>query len=203
MSNATIVSVCNFSIGPEFKPGLFPNDYVIPAATEDKLGLAVIGDGYVDVPQLDRKSIRMIVIAAEIARSIVEDWKIAQLQIGPGAQPGLFYVDGAHSEDTILDTCEDKLEKARNEHTEWANRLVKMGDDLWQLKPSHRQISRTMISAAIYLHVDRVWTKSSKPTDTVICPACTSRVPTGAAVCLQCKVILDPEKYAQFEFARG
>lgn len=85
MSNSTIVSVCNFPIGPEFKPGLFPNDYVIPAASEDKLGIVVISDAWTDVPLLDRKTIRVPILSAEVARSIVEDWKIAQLQIGPDA----------------------------------------------------------------------------------------------------------------------
>lgn len=205
MSKATIVSICNFPIGPEFKPGLFPNDYIVPAATEDRLGIVVISDAWTDVPQLDRKSIRITILAAEVARSIVEDWKTAQLQIGPGSQPGLFYLDGEHTEDEILEDEGGQilLMKARTEHTEWANRLVKMADDLWQLKPSYRQISRTMISAAKFLNLDRQWMKSAKPTDTVVCPACTSRVPTGAAVCLHCKAIIDPVKYAQFEFARG
>jgi len=203
MSKCTVVSICNFSIGPEFKPGLFPNDFVIPAASEESLALLVIEDGWTDVPLLDRKSMRVPVLSAEIARAVVEDWKSAQLQIGLGSQPGLFYVDGEHDEDDILEGCEDLLVKARNEHTEWTNRLVKMADDLWYMKQSHRQISRTMIHAARYLHVDRAWTKSSRPDDTVICPACTSRVPAGAAVCLQCRAIIDAEKYSQFEFAKG
>lgn len=198
---ATIVSVCNFPIGPEYKPGLFPNDYVIPAATEDNLGIVVVTDGWTDVPQLDRKSIRIVVPAAEIARSIVQDWKVAQLQIGPGAQPGLFYVEGAYSEDEILDNCEEMLRVARSEHIEWARRLVKMADDLWALKPMHVQISAGMINAANYLKLDRVWTRTPSPEDSRNCPSCTTKLPAATVVCPQCNVILDEDKYQNFKFA--
>jgi len=203
LSNATIVSICNFSIGPEFKPGLFPNDYVIPTATEDKLGIVVVSDAWTDVPLLDRKSMRVTIPAVEVARAIVEDWKIAQLQIGPNAQPGVFYVEGAHSEDTILDNFDHLIAKARTEHIEWANRLVRMADDLWQIKPVHRQISRTMINACKYLKVDRVWTKSAKPEDTTRCPACAATIPSNVIVCQFCHVILNEEEYSKFTFAKG
>lgn len=203
MSNSTIVSICNFSIGPEFKPGLFPNDYIIPAATEDKLGIVVIGDAWTDIPLLDRKTIRVPILSGELARSIVEDWKIAQLRIGPNAQPGVFYVDGAYSEDTILDNCQEQLNIARVQHTGWANRLVQMADDLWQMKPIHSQISSTMINAARYLKIeDRVWMKSAKPEDTVRCPSCTSIVPAAAVVCGICHVVLNAEEYKSLTFAK-
>jgi hypothetical protein len=202
MGQATIVSVCNFPIGPEFKPGLFPNDYIIPAAEEGGLGIIIISDAFTDIPQLDRKNIRVTVPAAEVARSLVEDWKSAQLMIGPGAQPGLFYVDGALSEDEIIDELSNEINKARDEHTEWAQRLVKMADDLWAIKPLFVQISAGMIYAAKYLHVDRVWTQNVRPEQSMVCPSCNSRISSLTVVCPHCSVILNEEKHAQFNYAK-
>lgn len=201
MSNSTVVSLCNFPIGPEFKPGLFPNDYVIPAATEDTLGLLVVSDGFTDIPQLDHKSIRMTISSEEIAKAIVDDWKSAQLQVGPGAAPGLFFVEGKQDEETIRKKHAPAIAKAKAEHTVWAQRLLKMADDLWQLKPVHRQIASTMINAAKYLKEDRVWMKSARPEDTIRCPGCTAIVPAAAAVCQHCSAILDDKKYQQLTFA--
>lgn len=202
MSHATIVSVCNFPIGPEFKPGLFPNDYVIPAATDEGLGIVVVSDGWTDIPQLDRKTIRVPVPAAEIARSIVEDWKIAQLEIGAGAQPGLFYVDGALSEDEIVDELEAELNKARTEHSAWCRKLIKMADDLWAIRPITIQISASMVNAAKFLNVDRAWLRNTLVEEITVCPSCTTKLITGTVVCPNCRVILDKDKYAELEFAK-
>lgn len=201
MGNATIISVCNFKIGPEFKPGLFPNDYVVPAATPENLGLVVVSDGWTDIPQLDRRSIRIAVPAAEIARSIVQDWKVAQLEIGPGAQPGLFYVDGALSEDEVMDELDAEVKNARVEHSNWCRKLVKMGDDLWAIRPITIQISASMINAAKYLNVDRVWLRNTVVEDITVCPACTTKLITGTVVCPNCRVIIDKDRYSELEFA--
>lgn len=204
MSNSTIVSLYPSPIGPEFKPGLNPNDFVIPAATEETLGILVIPDGWTDIPMLDYKTLRVAVPSAEIARSVVEDWKSAQLCVnGVDAAPGLFYVDGPHSEDSILDNFDSLISHARNMHTGWAQALVRMADDLWEIKPVRRQISKSMVNAAKYLKLDRAWTKNARPEDTVRCPSCTSLVPAESVVCQYCKVVLDAEAYSRLTFARG
>ncbi len=196
MGKATVVSICNFPIGPEFKPGLHPSDYSIPAAKDGIPSVLVINDAFHDVPLLNYKTIRVNVPAEEIARAVCEDWKIAQLQTAVGAMPGVFYVSGEYDGEDILATFPEHIQKARTEHNNWCNRLVKMADDLWQLKRSHRHIATTMINAAKYLNLEnREWASDFKAEDTIRCPGCREFVDSEAAICRHCKTIINMELY--------
>lgn len=196
MAKASVVSVCNFPIGPEFKPGLHPSDYVVPAAKdEDTPGVLVIEDGFHDIPLLDYKTMRIVVPAAEIARAVSEDYKIAQLQIAVDASPGVFHVDGEHEPEDIGSEFPTLVQTAKIFHRNWANRLVKMADDLWQMKRSHRNIATTMINAALYLKLDREWSKEHKPEDLKKCIGCGSLVDAEAAICRFCRTVVNPKAY--------
>lgn len=202
MSKATVVSVCNYPIGPEFKPGLHPSDYSIPAAeNEDTPAVLVIEDGFHDIHLLDYKTMRVTVPSAEIARAVVEDYKIAQLQIADNALPGLFYVDGEYEPIEAVNEFPKLVGNARVQHRNWCNRLVKMADDLWQLSKRHRHISTTMINAASYLKLEREWSKEHMPEDLAKCPGCASLVPAEAAVCRFCTTIINKAAYSNLTFA--
>lgn len=205
MSKATVVSVCNYPIGPEFKPGLHPSDYTVPAAeSEDNPGVLVIADGFHDIHMLDYKTMRVTVPGEEIARAVVEDYKSAQLQLSPNAAPGVFHVGGEY--ESGLDAAADFPElynNAKTFHRNWCNNLVKMADDLWHLKRSHRHIATTMINAALYLKLDREWSRTYKPEQLIACPACASMISSEAAICKVCRTVTNKVAYAELQLAES
>lgn len=193
---ATVVSVCNFPIGPEFKPQLNPAHFSVPAATEDDLGILVVKDVLQYIPQLDYKTIVVGVPDKELANSIVEDWVGGQLQITAEARPGIFYVDGEYDSDEIKDEYDERLQSVVNAHTNWCQALLRMADDLWQVKKQHRHISSSMINAASYLQAEREWTRAPRPEDFKKCPACRIQLDQDAIICKGCRVIIDKAQFA-------
>lgn len=206
MSTATVVSVCNYPVGPEFKPGLFPRTYEIPAATghfTDSFvpGVLIIEDGFHDIPQLDYKTIRVTVPAIEIARSVVNDYCTAQLQVSEVALPGMFALDSGYQASEVVVMFENELGAALERHTAWCRNLVKMGDDLWNISKQSRHISTTMRNAAKFLQLQREWLSDATPIMTAKCPACFSIIEQGASICKHCHAVLDKERAAQFSLA--
>lgn len=200
---ATVVSLYNGEIGPEYKPGVHADNwFVVPAATEDELGILLVRDGWHDVPLLDYKSTRMTIPAHELARSICEDWKTAQVMASDQAMPGVFYVHGKHNDESIKEDHEELIATAKEQHILWCTRLVKMADDLWQVSRQHRHIATTMINAAKYLGQEREWAKDFKPVQTSKCVACLSILDYGAIICKHCGVIADKERFAELELVR-
>lgn len=200
---ATVVSLYNDDIGPEHKPGVHPDNwFVVPAATEDELGILVVRDGWHDVPLLDYKTTRMSIPAHEIARAISEDWKVAQVMADGVAMPGVFHVHGEHDDESVKDDFSNKIDIAKEQHIHWCTRLIKMADDLWQVSRQHRHIATTMINAAKFLKQEREWASDFKPVETTKCIACLSILDYGAIVCKHCGVIVDKDRFAELDLVR-
>lgn len=201
MSNHyTVVSVCNFQVGPEYKSGVFPSTYTIPPAEDGSYSTLRIEEGFHDIPQLDYKTIRVPVSPKEIANSVVNDYRRDSLEVSDGAMPGLFCVEGDFSPNTN-EAHEELLSQAVGQHTNWTQRLIRMGDSNWNVKKDHRQITDIIRSAADYLHVQREWNSKMRPDDFSKCPACRTLIDSEAAICAHCGAVVDATKAESFVFA--
>lgn len=198
MSESTVVSVCNFDIGPEHKPQLNPAHYLVPAATDDKLGILVITDPLQYIPQLDHKVLVVTVPSNEIAKSVVEDWVNGQLKIsGADVRPGIFWVKGEQDSDSIKTDFADELRSAYLSHGKWCRELLKMADDLWTEFRKYRHISTSMINAAKYLNAEREWIKTPEPLDMVKCPACRTILDSDAIICKVCRTVVNKARFSE------
>jgi hypothetical protein len=195
MSKATVVSVCNFDIGPEYKPQLSPSHFFVPAAKPNGIAVMSFDDPIQYIPTLDYKTIVVPVPAKEVAKSIVEDWVTAQLKVENGARPGLFWVEGEYEVEDIISEYPAEVSKAFADHKQWCELLMKMGDDLWQEFRKHRHITSSMINAAAFLGEDREWSKVRKNSDFVKCPACKSLIENDASVCKVCRTIVNKSAF--------
>lgn len=185
------------------KPGLFPAEYLIPAADDKKLGILTVNDGtrgiYLDQ---ERGTENVNVDGRQIARSIVEDFVIGQPAQDQTSGPGLFHVEGVHDSDGVRTKFHEKIVTAEGTQREWWRRLVRLADDAWQHSHIIAQIGDLERYACRQLGLKRDWLDDN-PDSILKCPVCTTLISTSAIVCFACKVILKSEEYGKFQFAGG
>lgn len=196
----TIVSIYPREI-VENKPGVYPSFFTVPAGSFDKPSYFYVEDGvqYVTIPLKSERdpgrTIKMIVPADEIAKSIVEDYCNSLLGSGNGARPGLKWFPAP-----ITDAGKKVLEEMRQAQNNWYANLVKIADDDWFKFHNHRTISDLQIMAAKTLGLEKEW--AIEPQAPKLCPVCFTSVHDKAIICPSCKVVMDPEAAKKFVFAK-
>lgn len=220
MSSSTVVSLLPWGI-TEDKPGQFPATYKIKAAPKKgSFGVSVISDAYFlePIPMADEGTPprRIDIPSYKVAYALVMDYERAQLatnyewaesEDGTKAQPlpGLFSVEGEYDELTIAGVkgFRSKLAQAMLNQTYWFANLIKIADDDWNRYQRHNVISDMQRAACKWVGLDRPWNFDAlKPNQMTKCPACEQIVSATAAICYNCKCVLDPEKAKQFVFAQ-
>lgn len=73
---------------------------------------------------------------------------------------------------------------------------VQLGDQFWDDPKDHKNISSLMRRAAKATRQTRPWTYEVKSMTT--CPACSSSIPHGLAICKDCGALLDEEKARKY-----
>lgn len=192
----TIVSLLPYQL-QEIKPGLIPGVFTIPAAKNGIPGVLHIDDAKSNLYIRDGKTFPITHPAEEVANAIVNDYCTSQLQGSEEAKPALFWVFGKHSGADILKEFTKEVEEARKKQNVWFMRLVTLADDDWAKTGQHRMISDLQRHAAKSLGlVNKPWYQSPEPQEFVKCPACNSLVESGAAICYNCKHVVNKEKAA-------
>lgn len=204
MSQATLVSLVPFPIN-EWKPGIYPGFFEIPASKNDIPQLLTIGDSVYHVEIDENRSITVKCQAEEIARSVVDDYVISNLQYSAedDAAPGFFWKSGKHDLGSILKNFQDDVKLAKERQRRWFVRLVKLADDDWERSRQHKAISDIQRYAAKALTLERPWIIKPQEGENglVKCIACQSLILSEAVVCPNCKMIRDEEKWKTFKFA--
>jgi len=200
---ATLISVYPFEIN-ENKPGVYPGTFRIPAA-KDKVQSLIIGEAIHFVDRIDQPPMRIKILPHDLAQSIINDLRESMMGVLPeeGIYPGIFWVPGAHRNDTIEMLYSKELEKARASQRRWFENLVRIADDDWSRYHLHVVISDIQRFAAKTLNLQRDWIVEAgeAPLVHTNCPACQSVINSQAIVCPQCRAVLNKEKYSQFMFA--
>lgn len=194
MGKTTVVSIFPFDVNEE-KPGVYPGRFLIPKAINDKPQTLQVADGFTFYYDIDAKAIKVPILAESLAQSIVYDFCSSFMSYTPDAGPGLFWVEGAFTEQEIIDRFADKIIEARNRQTEWFRRICRLADDDWARYGVHKAISDLQRFAADYLKYDRPWARQIEQARMVSCPACRQTIPDDAMICAQCRTIVKPEEY--------
>lgn len=194
--NSTVISIVPFVI-EEKKPGLYPGHFRIPAVKDNDIEVLIVGGSvhhvYLDS---DRGSLTIPTLSSEVARSIVEDYKGAQLGYAPGvAEPGIFWVQGEFDKKTALATHKNKIDHARVLQRQWFVTLVEVADDEWNKYHSHKMISDLQRYASKFLGMEREWNIQATADANTFCPACRAVLDRQALVCGNCRTIIKPEEY--------
>jgi hypothetical protein len=145
-----------------------------------------------------------------IAKSIVNDYVISQLEVSEDAHPAIFWVPGEYAPERVAFDHSKKIRDLLAIQNNWFYKLVKLGDDDWERIRQHSVISDMQRYAARAIDPDneakRPWilTRPAEVEEvkTKMCTACASDLPDIAVVCRYCGFILDPEKYAKMTFAK-
>jgi hypothetical protein len=207
MDKTTVVSLFPLPID-ERKPGIYPGNFKIAASKNGELEILHVSPSHYWVNFYDeRPPLKVMTPAEEIAASIVNDFSrnILGFDIESEAWPGLFWIEGHLSKAEILKNHADKLAKAKASQLRWFENLVKLADDAWVASnKQHKAISTLQRLAARALGVEREWAiELATAAGPKYCPACKVRVHEEAAVCSNCRYILDEVKYKSMKFATG
>jgi hypothetical protein len=105
----TVISLVPFS-WTEYKPGLIPGLFTIPASDSKIPVCLVVGEAkhnvYIDE---NRGSLPVRDASDEVARSIVEDFRDSQLGISEGCSPGVFWVAGTWTPEKVMNELKAEL----------------------------------------------------------------------------------------------
>lgn len=179
---------------------------LIPAAEQNDLVVVHVTDqSYALYLDAERGSRQIPEPVGEYARAIVDDFKISQIEVSEehNAWPGIFWVMGRFTADEVRAKFAKQILEAREQQTRWFERLVYRADEDWAKQPSMRVISDIQRLAAKSLNLVRPWAIPDLKLGNITCPACTTAVPPDAALCPNCKCILNQEKASKLAFAKG
>ena len=180
----------------ETKPGVIPGRYYIPQADDkDTPGILHVSNGRSDMYLLDGRTIPFPCPAEEIAKSLVNDFNLAQLEADPTSHPALFYVNGTYTAAEVILRFKDKVEEAKKLQVKWFSKLIRRADDDWNKWKQHRMITDIQRHAAKELGmINKEWYHSPQPEEFVKCPACATLVESSAVICKNCQFVINKEK---------
>ena len=199
MRKVTIISQVPFELR-ESKP-CYPSEYIIPAAPWKGISTLIVETAhcYVYVDS-NRGSMKVPLIAEELAEAIIKDFSTAVLARTETAKPGLFFEPGDWTPEEATTKFVDKIKKFRTYQINWFKALVRLADDDWQRTHQLKTISDLQRSAARFLELDKPWVDTI-PEEQQQCPACFHVVDPRAVVCYNCNCVLDSEKFDKMNFA--
>ncbi len=203
---SSVVSIVPFII-EEYKPGLYPGNFIIPPSKDGIPEILLVGESihYVEVDP--DKSIPVTNSSHKVATAIVEDYINSQLAVRTGEAnicgPGIFWKIGKYDLNRLYTECSAELVSARQKQQIWFTRLVEMADDDWEKTRQHKAITDMQRFAAKALKLERPWAVEiqSQVLVSQTCPACGNSVMSGVVVCGVCKCIINMAEYKKLSFA--
>lgn len=198
----TVVSIIPFELR-EFKPGVYPGNFNIPACLNEEEPVMFYVGSSVHVMQIGNKApITIETPSFRIAKSLVDDYMDGQLWLDEECRPGLTWLQGRVELDVFIDrhtaTHKELLTSQRN----WALEIIKHTDDDYKRYRTHKVVSDQARYFAKKLGLDTEWMhEETLGLNDVRCPACHTPVDQKAIVCSACRCILKPEEYKKLQFA--
>lgn len=201
---ATLVSIVPFPI-TEWKPGIYPGMFELAPSVKNEPEVCHVGDSCYWVEIDPDRSIRVLCAADDIAKAIVEDYLISNLEYNrdTDTMPGIFWKPGKFSKEEVKTAFARDLAYAVEKQNRWFTALVKLADDDWEKTHQHRSITDMQRYAVKALGLERDWIVIPKIEGNSFkkCPACTTMVAVEAILCPNCKCILNKKKYDELKFA--
>lgn len=197
---STIFSIVPFEI-LEFKPGLYPGNFRIPACLNDKEPsiFKVGASEHLMTVGGKKEPIRIITPSYQIAESIVKDFLDGQLWTTPEAHPGIAWIQGNADSMEHHGSILIRIQAAQRH---WFVQLCKQTDNEWKKQQNYRVVSDQARFAARFLGLDPEWIRAEEIGFTFNkCPACATMNDPHNAICSNCKCVLDTEKFKKLTFA--
>lgn len=200
----TVVSIVPFEL-KESKPGLIPGNFIVPASDGKNPVCLIVKEARHNVYLDDsRGSLPIRDASDEVARSIVDDFIDSQLGRTETAYPGIFWVPGEHTPESIKKEHSIRLAQAAMAQKEWFNNICKIADDDWSRYRRHNVISDFQRKAGEFLGLRREeheWMSPALTMSSERCPSCQTLVTPGTVICQVCKFVLDKNKYKAEDYA--
>jgi len=197
----TVVNLLPYELHEE-KPHMLPSTFVIPAASVDgkRFGILHVREGihYIPNPLMDEgkpgSTIKQTTSPSEMARSICEDYNCAHVALDEDGQPGLFWVPGKLTQKDVEQFHGKRLAAIKKRQKHWFHNLCVMADADWEKNHDMRAVSDLQRIAARSLGINREWVEF-RMEEMTRCPYCNSSLSPEAAVCANCKEVVNRTKY--------
>jgi len=190
----------------EWKPTIFPGEFIIPAAPDGGFSLLRIeGTSWYLAAQVERMPpLEIQVNSLALAQSIVRDYASSIFESNSTQGPGLFHVPGEYTEKTILgyvdritkQTFTNMLDNARARQKRWLLAIIASADKEWA-RTNGSPIAITddaRLGAELMNLKEKPWMKDIQAANLAPCPACGTMVNMNFAICMNCKTIINPTK---------
>lgn len=200
---STVFSIVPFEVF-EFKPGLYPGSFKVPACLNDSEPESLVIGASEHLMSIGGKKepIRIMTPSYQIAQSVVTDFLDGQMWTNPDAHPGICWIQGKVATTTFLKDHIDIYNRIKTKQKNWFVRLCKETDNAWAKTQNHRVVSDQARFASKFLGLDPIWMRAEEIGFTYKkCPACSIANDPANAVCTGCRCILDEEKYKSLKFA--
>ncbi len=198
LDKSTVISIYPKSID-EVKVTIEPGRFYVGAGTYENPALLVVGPSswWREVDE-DQPLLEIPVSSIMIADSVVRDYCNGILGCNMGdMMPGLFYVPGEQTVETVKKNYKAELDKAQAKQRNWYSLLLKMADSLWARSNGNPLVvSDDMRMAARELGVaaTKNWMKDFTMVEMVRCKACGALKNPQYPICQTCRAIDDPAK---------
>lgn len=201
----TIISIVPFMIN-EFKPGIYPGRFIIqPCLDTKKPETLLVGTSVHFIPQYngdDEMPPHVVKTSCkDIAKAVVSDYLQGQMDVDEFCGPGIAWLPGKVIGSELLTKHPNLYMKLVKMQSAWFEKLVQRADNDWNRYKRHTVISENQRFACRALGLERDWLTPNSSEIPVKCPACFSQCSSQAVVCMNCRCILDKEKYDKMTFA--
>jgi len=198
MPSATVLSICPFETF-EIKP-IARGYFRIPAAPKDDFVLLYVEESsYTQRMPATEHSIIIPVAAHHIAKSLVDDFVNTVIEADDNAGPGMMWFEGKLTREQILANHKQELMALQAKQLRWFENLCKKADDDWNQYHKLGLISQHQRYAANYLGYKAEWLAEYNTNEGMMdCPACFSQIDARAAICVNCKAIINRQKAMEF-----
>jgi|SRR5215203_2166738 len=200
MDKSTIVSILPKAIS-ERKPTIQPGFFDIAAGTFDNPAILVVGPSswWREIDE-GQPLLEIPVSSIQIADSVVRDYANGLLGCNMGdMMPGLFYVPGDHTLETIRKDYMPLLLNAQATQKKWFMEIIRVADILWSRSNGNPlAISEDARLACKELNIaNKPWLGDLQTAELVRCIACGALRNQLFPICQTCKAIVDPAKAKQ------
>jgi hypothetical protein len=192
LDKSTIVSIYPKDIN-EVKYTLTPGTFHIFPGSYENPSLLVVGPSswWREIDE-EQPLLEIPVSSIQIADSVVKDYCNGVLGCNMSdSMPGLFYVPGEHTVQTLHKSFQHELDKSNTRQRSFYSVMIKMADALWARSNGNPlAISDDMRLAANELNQKaKDWMKDYQMVDMVRCLACGALKNPTYPVCGQCRAI--------------
>lgn len=189
LDKCTIVSIFPKKID-EFKYTIQPGRFIIEPGTFQNPSTLVVGSSswWREIDE-DQPLLEIPQSSVQVADSVVRDYCIGVIEYnGEEASPGLFYVLGEHSPESVQTNYSKELLKAKAKQDRWFTNLIRLASSLWARSNGNPlAVSDDMRMAAREMgQTDFDWMKDFRMTGMARCPACGNLRNPDFPICSHC-----------------